>query len=242
MINLAIIEDDIIQSKQMINIISSKLDNVRLYNLSIMGKEALDIINSQDIDIILLDLNLPDISGIDILEYISKNNMKKYTNSIIIVSGDNALRSMLPISSYIHTIISKPVSYDDLVYRISNIAVEKNIIKNENIIKNKINKELELLNFNFSYNGTRYLAETILELYNHRNNYIDNLKHDIFPILARRHNKTVNTIVGNIKQSINSMFFDCDEKIIISYFNYNHIMKPKLKEICFTVLNKLDSI
>ena len=117
--------------------------------------------------------------------------------------------------------------------------MEKNRIRNDDMIKAKINTELKYLNFNFSYNGTRYLAETIFELYDNRTNYIDNFRRDIFPVIAQRHSKSTNAIEGNIKQAINCMFFDCNESIIIDYFNYSFIMKPKLKEISFTILNKL---
>lgn len=39
------------------------------------GEEALDILNSREMDIVLLDNKLPGIQGIDVLEYINKQNM-----------------------------------------------------------------------------------------------------------------------------------------------------------------------
>lgn len=241
MVNILVVEDDITQSQNLINVISSEIKEIRLYNMSLTGKEAIEIIDSENIDIILLDLNLPEISGIEILSYISNKNIKKYVNSIVIISGDDRLINQLPNTchDYIYAIIHKPILYEDLIYRLLEMVIEKNSIKNDDIVKAKINKELEYLKFNFSHNGTRYLAETILELYNKRAGSVDNFKREIFPILAKRHNKTVNTIEGNIKQSINSMFFDCREDILMEYFHYSFIIKPKTKEICFTVLNKL---
>ena len=241
MINILVIEDDMIQSQHLINIVSSEIEEIKLYNISINGKEALEIIDKGNVDIILLDLNLPDISGVEILSYISDNNIDKYMNSIVVISGDSNLISQLPsfCYSYICAIIHKPIIYNDLIYKLSEIVKFKNKIKTDNVIKNKINRELEYLKFNFSHNGTRYLAETIFELYSNRTKSIDNFKRDIFPILAKKHNKTVNTIEGNIKQAINCMFFDCNESILMKYFHYSFIIKPKLKEICFTILNKL---
>lgn len=243
MVNLLIVEDDIIQFKHLINIISSNIEDIRLYNMSITGKEAIKIIDNENIDIIILDLNLPEMSGIEILSYIADNNIEKYENSIIVVSGDLNLINQLPLNSYIYlySIIQKPVFYEDLVQKISEIVTNKTIIKKEDIVKSKINQELEYLKFNFSHNGTRYLAETIFELYKNRTGYLDNFKRDIFPVLAKRHNKTVNTIEGNIKQAINYMFFNCNENVLKDYFHYSYIMKPKLKEISFIIFNKLAS-
>lgn len=241
MVNILVVEDDMIQSQHLINIVSRKIEEVKLYNMSINGKEAFEIIDKGNADIILLDLNLPDISGIEILSYISDSKIEKYQNSIIVISGDSNLINQLPSScySYICAILHKPVNYDELIYKLWEIVKYKNKFKSDNIIKIKINKELEYLRFNFSHNGTRYLAETIFELYSNRTKFLDNFKRDIFPILAQRHHKSVNTIEGNIKQAINCMFFDCTESALIEYFNYPFIMKPKLKEISYTILNKL---
>ncbi len=52
------------------------------------GTEALTIIRSQDIALVLLDLNLPDISGLEILEWIGTNNK---STSVIMVSGDDSM-------------------------------------------------------------------------------------------------------------------------------------------------------
>lgn len=90
-----------------------------------------------------------------------------------------------------------------------------------------------------SYNGTKYLSEVILEVYKRKDLYIDNLNKCIYPIIAEKHNKSINTICGNIKQATNSMLLDCKEEIIMEYFNYTIFVKPKLKEIIFTIVNKL---
>lgn len=89
--NLLIIEDDIIQSHFMVNYICKEIPNIRLYNIATTGKEALNIINEKKVDIIILDLNLPDMTGIDILNYIDANNIQNFTSSIIIVTGEMEL-------------------------------------------------------------------------------------------------------------------------------------------------------
>lgn len=116
---------------------------------------------------------------------------------------------------------------------------KEKISKNEKIIINKINNELRFLHYNFCYNGTRYLAEVIYEIYWKEDFFIDNLKNDIYPIIAKRHSKSVNTIHCNIKQATKCMYLDCTEEELKEYFNYRYFVKPKLKEIIFTILNNL---
>lgn len=109
----------------------------------------------------------------------------------------------------------------------------------EENIKNKIYKELKFLHYNMSYNGTRYLADTIYELFCRDIDLTDNLKKNIYPLVAKKYKKSVNTICGNIKQATKAMYLDCDEKIIMQYFNYSSSYFPKLKEIIFTILIKI---
>lgn len=57
MVNLLIVEDDIIQSQHLINVISSRIEDIRLYNMSVTGKEAVKIIDNVMIKIFKNILN-----------------------------------------------------------------------------------------------------------------------------------------------------------------------------------------
>lgn len=52
-------------------------------------------------------------------------------------------------------------------------------------------------------------------------------------------NKNANTIKCDISQATKMMIYDCNEDIITSYFNLSRFIKPTVKQIVFTVLNKL---
>ncbi len=57
-----IVEDNIIQSKQIINYIFKHNEDIKLYHIAYTYKDAINIIKKQAVDIILLDLKLPDMS------------------------------------------------------------------------------------------------------------------------------------------------------------------------------------
>lgn len=111
---------------------------------------------------------------------------------------------------------------------------------NKDYIVDKIQLELKKLRFKLSYNGTRFLIDCIYNAYLIKEKVNINLSKDIFPILAKKYNKSINTIHGDIKSSINSMYYDCDSTILKEYFNYYQIEKPKLKELIFTVISKIE--
>lgn len=235
MLKILVIEDNIMQCKQIVNYISKIDENIKLYNMAYTYKEATEIIKEQIADIILLDLNFQDNSGIEILTFIQENNIIKYRDSIIVISGEYSMLNNIKNSPFIYSCIYKPYTLSHIKNKL--IAISNYI--NKEMIMNKIANELKQLHYNFSYNGTKYLAETIFEIYCKGNYLVDNLTKDIYPIIAKRHCKSINTICGNIKQATKRMLLDCEEKIINEYFNYSYFIHPKLKEIIFTILNKI---
>lgn len=237
MLKILVVDDDPIQCKLLINYLSKTSENIKIHNMTFTGKEALKIIEKNEINIILLDLKLPDISGIDIIKYIEIKKLERYYNSIIVISGEKELVSKINDSSYIYASLYKPTNYQQIQTLISNIEAEKNI---EDKVKNKIKIELDKLCYNPSYNGTKYIFEAIYESYLRKNLDCNNLNDSIYPILAIKHNTNVNNIHGNIKQATKSMFYDCPEDILKDYFNFDVVKKPKEKLVITTILNKIE--
>lgn len=240
MLNILVVEDNYVQCKELVNFISQNIDDIKLYSMAFTGKEALNLIRTQKIDIILLDLKLPDIPGIDIINNIDKENLAQYEKSIIIVSSQISMLSKIRDNPYIYTYFYKPINFEKLIPSIEEIIFNKKHSSYEDIVIKKINSELKKLNFNFSYIGTKYLSECIYEIYLRKESNYSNLSKEIYPILAKRHHKSCNTIYGNIKQSVNAMYYDTNETTIKKYLNYSYFSKPKIKEIVFAILDKLE--
>lgn len=239
MFNFLIVEDNVLQCEQLVNFISTKVSNIRLYYMAHSAQEAIDIINKEIVDIILLDLKLPDMSGIEIINEIENNKIEKYINSIILITGESKMLFQVLNSPYINNYFVKPANLLEISNSINKIMEQKKLDNNANMILEKINNELSILNFNFSYVGTRYLKECIYELYIRKDENLANLSKEIYPIIAKKYNKSVNNIYSNIKQSIKIMYYDCDSIVLTHYFNYSYCVQPKAKEIIFTILNKL---
>ena len=229
--NLLIIEDNLVQSHFLANSICKEIPNVRLYNIATTGMEAINIIK--------LDLKLPDMTGIDIINFIYKNDIIKYNSSIIIFTGEMDLLAKVVRNKYIYNYCSKTNGIDFILTQVKNLINEKQTINYIDSIRNKIKIELENLKFDFSYIGTKYLSECIYECYLKSNAYNFNLNKHIYPIISKKYNKTINSIKASIFQSTSIMYYEIDKDILSDYFGYNIINKPKPKDIISTILQRI---
>lgn len=240
MYNILIIEDEIMQSYFLINSISKEIPEIRIYNIASTGVEAIKTIKEEKVDIILLDLKLPDMTGIDIINYITNKKIEKYKNSIIVVTAEMELLSKIVRNPYIFSYNSKSYGTDSVINNIKDLIEYKKENDNNNSLMQDINNELEQLNYNFKYIGTRYLAECIYETYRKNNKYDINLNRDIYPIISRKYNKTISSIKTNINQATTNMYLDTEEKVLFKFFKYNIIFKPKPKDVIFKIIENLE--
>lgn len=115
------------------------------------GKDALEIVNNENIDMIISDVRMPGMNGLELLE---KLQADKKNNSIpvVILTGDQERtlkRQALDLGAV--DLLNKPINKEDLVSRINNvlklkmyqdIIIEKNHALEEQLV---ISQKMELV-------------------------------------------------------------------------------------------------
>ncbi len=93
------------------------------------GSEAIALLKTHPIQLMLLNLNMPDLSGQQVLEYIADN---KLNTQVIILSGEATFAAATATLRYdfVHEFIRKPYIIKDLLQLVSNT---KKIIKVEQL-------------------------------------------------------------------------------------------------------------
>jgi len=82
------------------------------------GLDAIAKLKSQDVDLVLLDINLPDISGLEVLEWIANN---KISTSVIFVSADDSIDSAILALRYgAIEFVRKPIKMDEIRRKVEN--------------------------------------------------------------------------------------------------------------------------
>lgn len=112
--DILLIEDDAIEVMKLertLSKVETKHNIIKASN----GEEALDILNSgQKLpDIILLDLNMPRMSGIEFLEVVKDDIILQYLPTIILTTSENRADLLRCYQLGIAGYVIKPLKYED---------------------------------------------------------------------------------------------------------------------------------
>lgn len=225
MINILIVEKDFNYSRKIINMLSSKNNEIRFCGITTTITETLEFIKSNTIDIILI--------GSHIMQKTNPTYLNNIKNSIIILSNYDEILSN---THYSFNSISKKDSISVLNNKINTIVNQNKKIPNIDNLKKIIENELIYLHYNPAYKGFNYLVETILIL-NNLDDY--NLSKHIYPIVAEKFNTIPENVKYNIRNATEAMYYDCPLETLSAYLGFDISNKPGTKNIIFAVENNI---
>jgi DNA-binding NarL/FixJ family response regulator len=122
LLNILLIEDDAIEVMKFNRVVKAQEINHKIIEAN-NGEDALSILKEKEIipDIIILDLNMPKINGIEFLSILKADDVLKYIPAIILTTSGNHRDVMecyrLGIAGY----VLKPLKYDDYVESITRV-------------------------------------------------------------------------------------------------------------------------
>jgi CheY-like chemotaxis protein len=122
MLKILLIEDDAIEVMKFIKVVETLGEDHQIVEAK-NGEEAIDILNSgkQLPDIIVLDLNMPKVNGIEFLASLKKDDLLKYIPTIVLTTSNNPKDILECYKIGIAGYILKPLKYEDYVSRINKV-------------------------------------------------------------------------------------------------------------------------
>ncbi|GAA4811488.1 response regulator [Litoribaculum gwangyangense] len=121
-LNILLIEDDMIEVMKLNRAVSSlKLEHKIIEANN--GEEALRILqNKKNLpDIILLDLNMPKINGIEFLNILKKDEVLRYIPTIVLTTSSNQKDLLECYEIGIAGYVLKPLRYEDYISKIEKL-------------------------------------------------------------------------------------------------------------------------
>ena len=131
------VADDNIDLNNMYCKFLTKDKDIKIISQTTDGQETLQKYQELRPDLLLLDLEMPTISGLDIINHLSKDPNEKNKKNIIVISGKDAVRSNLWNMSKVYMSLSKPADFDLILHQIQDFIKEKKTI-NKEITENDI--------------------------------------------------------------------------------------------------------
>lgn len=208
--------------------------NIRLTELSYDGIHALSSIIELKPDVIILDLDLPKLNGMQILEELQKNNIN---TNIIVLSARLDLIAKVKLDNNVKYIIPKTSGFPAILDAIKSISA--NI--EETYCEEKINAEFKRFGFNMNSLGTKYLIRAIL-LARNNEEFLKNIEKNLYAKVGIIFNSRKEKVKWNINRAIQSMWRYTPNSIETSdFFNRRNSEKPSASDVINTMVSYLNS-
>lgn len=121
-LNILLIEDDAIEVMKFNRVVKTLNLNHKIIEAN-NGEEALEILRVKEVipDIILLDLNMPKLNGLEFLRILKNDDILKFIPSIMLTTSSNHKDLLECYKIGIAGYLLKPLKYDDYMERIKKL-------------------------------------------------------------------------------------------------------------------------
>ena len=134
--SVLVVDDDLIECRSLSEFL--KLDGYQVDSAT-SGREALEKLKQASFDIVLTDVNMPEVTGFDLLNEVNENYRD---TAVILITGYGQIEGAVrAIKEGAYDYITKPL-IDDGVKMIISRALEQQQLKRENV---QLKKQLGLL-------------------------------------------------------------------------------------------------
>lgn len=221
MVQVMIAEDNIELSSMYCKFLT-KDKNINIVSRTEDGEKTIEMYNTLKPDVLILDLNMPKVNGLEVINQISKDSYEKNKCNVIVISGNNDLMHKLYNTAKVYRIMPKPTNLDDLLSLIKDISQVP-----QELSQTKLKSLLLELKFNLYSRGTIFLMDAINFAYN--DPMLLCRIEDLYIKVSKKNNISVNKIQRSIRSSIDVMNSHISNELLRSFFHIynNELIAPK---------------
>lgn len=216
------------------------------------GLEALQAIEEQNPDIVLLDLFMPHIDGIGVMNSIAKSNKSNRPQFVVLSSFDSQTLEREVMSAGASYFVLKPFEVKDLCERIlqmynsshdhmnkGNVMISS--LSQQPSLEVQVTEILHQIGVPAHIKGYHYLRDSIIMSVENPE-IINAVTKQLYPSVAKRYETTSSRVERAIRHAIEVAWDRGDVDILNSYFGYtihNSRGKPTNSEFIAMISDKL---
>jgi len=226
MINIMIADDDE-ELSQVTKSILSQNEDFNVINQTYTGIDTINSYLKLKPDILLLDIDMPKLNGIEVINYLCHHSFEEQSKCNILVVSAKLFQFPLKDAVKVFRVIEKPFDWDKFAQHIYDCYNFQKLKYQPMLNENEINSTLLKLKFDMSHKGTKYLNEAISMV--KKSGLSTFLTDDLFEKIAKKHSTTRHRVKWNIQNSINSSYKLCGMKTYKEVFAAYDERKPTPK-------------
>ncbi|MGI5891476.1 MAG: sporulation transcription factor Spo0A [Bacillota bacterium] len=227
----------------------ASLENYQPCGCAYDGNEALTLIEREQPDIVILDLVMPHLDGLGVLEQLGDLKLQKRPHVIMLTAfGQESLtkRAMELGASYY---ILKPFNLDLLDIRIRQLMGQQEKLETTTVnvplksrnLELEVTKVIHQMGVPAHIKGYQYLRDAII-MVTEEINLIGAVTKELYPMVADKHNTTASRVERAIRHAVELAWDRGNVDMMNKYFGYTINIergKPTNSEFIAMVADKL---
>lgn len=254
MIKVLIADDN----KEFRNILKDFLISKNIFEIVDMaddGLKALEYTDKYEPDILILDIIMPHLDGLGVLERLHKKELKKFPKVIVLSAVGHDKVTQRAINMGVDYYIVKPFNFESFAERLIQISeFETSKLQNKNkeiVYSEKVNTEVSLevkiteilheIGVPAHIKGYQYLRTSIIDVVNNVE-LLGAITKELYPMIAKRYCTTSSRVERAIRHAIEVAWTRGKIETINHIFGYtihNNKGKPTNSEFIAMIADKL---
>lgn len=220
MLNLMIAEDEIDIGLNYLQFLTKDKD-IQVVSFTTDGERTLKEYLEKKPDILLLDLDMPKMSGLEVIDYLNQIPEERNKCNIIVITGDRQKMHSIRKTSKVYEIMEKPIDCERLLKLVKEVPLPNDFeTKKQVFFRN--------LNLKPSSKGTAYLSDAV-DIAHTDASKIDSMN-SIYDIVSAKRRVPASKVKWSIRNTVKRLNRVAPKEYLRNvYFvySYNEEVTPK---------------
>ncbi|MBN2413885.1 sigma-54-dependent Fis family transcriptional regulator [candidate division KSB1 bacterium] len=155
-IHVLIVDDDDITRESLMTVLNNQGFNCRQ---AANGQEALELIKTNEFDVVITDLEMPKMNGIELLEKTAE--LKSRVSFIIITAYASIETAIEALRKGAFDYLLKPLNFEDVAHRVQKLVEHKELVYENQALRQEVNSQYDFTNIIGESAAIKKVFETI---------------------------------------------------------------------------------